>query len=61
VAVQAQTIQMLQHALTQREAQVQDLEQRARWLEEQAMASRHALRAVEQGRVMRLLRWLSKQ
>ncbi len=61
IAAHTQTIQMLQQTLTQREAQVYDLEQRARWLEEQAVASRRALAAVEQGRVMRLMRWLSRQ
>jgi hypothetical protein len=35
---------------------VADLEQRARWLEEQAREARAQLAAVEQGRVMRLLR-----
>src|SRR5262249_30247326 len=46
--------------LDQREAllkqQVADLEQRARWLEEQASEARRQLAAVEQGRVMRVLR-----
>jgi hypothetical protein len=53
-----------QHALIvqldQRESwlkqQVADLEQRARWLEEQARESQRQLAAVQQGRVMRLLR-----
>jgi SAM-dependent methyltransferase len=53
-----------QHALIiqldEREAwlrqQVADLEQRARWLEEQASEARRQLAAVEQGRVMRVLR-----
>jgi hypothetical protein len=53
-----------QHALivqrAEREAQlkeqVADLEQRARWLEEQAREAQRQLAAVEQGRVMRVLR-----
>ncbi len=57
IAVQSQTIQTLQQILTQREAQIHDLEQRTRWLEEQSCAARQALAAVEQGRVMRLMRW----
>ena len=35
--------------------QVADLEQRARWLEEQAREARSQLAAVEQGRVMRIV------
>jgi SAM-dependent methyltransferase len=38
------------------QAQVADLEQRSRWQEEQARAARNQLAAVEQGRVMRILR-----
>jgi tRNA (mo5U34)-methyltransferase len=54
-----QTIQ-LQHALAQRDARIADLEARARWLDEQSHAARQALEAVAHGRVMRLLRWLSR-
>ena len=57
IAAQSQTIQVLQQILTQREAQIHDLEQRTRWLKEQSRAARQALAAVEQGRVMRLMRW----
>ncbi len=57
IAAQSGTIQILQQMLTQREAQIHDLEQRTRWLEEQSRSVRQALVAVEQGRVMRLIRW----
>jgi hypothetical protein len=40
----------------QHRQQVADLEQRARWLEEQAREARSQLAAVEQGRVMRIVR-----
>lgn len=58
ITTQAQAIEALHHALTQRDAQVRDLEARAHWLEEQATAAHRSLHAVEQGRVLRLLRWL---
>jgi uncharacterized coiled-coil protein SlyX len=68
IATQAHTIAGLQQALAEREARVHDLEQqaarvhdleqRAAWLQQQAEHARHALQAVEQGRVLRLLRWL---
>jgi len=50
-----------QHALIvkleeQHRQEVADLEQRARWLEEQAREARAQLAAVEQGRVMRIVR-----
>jgi tRNA (mo5U34)-methyltransferase len=56
-----QTEQMLhlQRTLDQREAQVIDLETRARWLEEQSREARRALSAVVNGRVMRILRRLT--
>lgn len=52
---QAQTIAGLQQTLAARDAQIADLEQRARWLGEQAASARRALDAVSQGRVLRLL------
>lgn len=58
IAAQQQAIQALQQALAWREAQLHDLEQRCRWLEEQAQSTRRALAAVENGRVLRLLRWI---
>lgn len=60
IAEQTQTMQALQDALQQRVVQVQDLEQRAEWLAEQARALRQTLNAVEQGRLLRLLRWLQR-
>ncbi|MBK9714136.1 MAG: class I SAM-dependent methyltransferase [Kouleothrix sp.] len=51
----------LRRRLAQREAQLADLEARAGWLEEQSRAARRALAAVEQGRAMRLLRWLTRK
>jgi hypothetical protein len=50
-----------QHALIvkleeQHRHEVADLEQRARWLEEQAREARAQLAAVEKGRVMRIVR-----
>ena len=50
----------LERALAQRDAQVADLEARAAWLEDQAHAARRELAAVQNGRLMRLLRWLSR-
>ncbi len=50
----------LEAELSARAAQVADLEQRARWLEEQSRAARAALAAVENGRLMRLLRLLRR-
>lgn len=49
----------LRRQVAQRDAQIADLEQRAQWLERQASESRRALAAVEQGRIMRLLRWIT--
>lgn len=49
----------LQRQIAQRDAQVADLEQRAHWLEAQSGEAQRALAAVQQGRLMRLLRWLT--
>ncbi|NJN16767.1 MAG: class I SAM-dependent methyltransferase [Oscillochloris sp.] len=54
-------IAALEAMLAQRDAQIGDLERRAGWLEEQARAARHALAAVEQGLVLRLLQWLGRK
>jgi len=56
---QGQQVSELQRALAQREARIVDLEARARWLDEQSRAARRALAAVENGRMLRILRWLS--
>jgi hypothetical protein len=56
VADQHVLIAQLDERATWLQQQVADLEQRARWLEEQAREARSQLAAVEQGRVMRLLR-----
>jgi hypothetical protein len=58
VATQHHTIETLQHSLTQRDTYLRNLEQRARWLEEQANAAQHELAAIKQGRMLRLLTWL---
>lgn len=58
LAVQQQQLLEQQRMLAQRDAQIADLEQRARWLEGQAQMARNSLAAVERGRVLRLLRWL---
>lgn len=62
---QSETIEALRAELEQREAQtrdleahIHDLEERARWLTAQAVTARRNLAAVEQGRVLRLMRWL---
>jgi tRNA (mo5U34)-methyltransferase len=60
VVMQSQQNQHLHQILAQRDARIADLEKRAHWLAEQSRAARHALAAVEQGRVLRLLRWLSR-
>ncbi len=46
--------------LAQRDAAIADLDARAAWLEEQLHENRRALSAVENGRVMRLLRWMGR-
>src|SRR5262249_26485169 len=56
VADQHNLIVQLGERESQLQQQVADLEGRARWLEEQASEARRQLAAVEQGRVMRLLR-----
>ncbi|HET9223859.1 MAG TPA: DUF1698 domain-containing protein [Roseiflexaceae bacterium] len=60
VVMQSQQNQHLHEILAERDARIVDLERRAHWLAEQSRAARHALAAVEQGRVLRLLRWLSR-
>jgi hypothetical protein len=57
VGQQQQLILSLQGALRERDAHIADLEQRATWLAAQAYDARQALAAVEQGTLMRLLRW----
>jgi hypothetical protein len=47
----------LQRSLRERDAHLYDLEQRADWLATQAHEARRALDAVENGVIMRLLRW----
>src|SRR4051794_3078856 len=56
VADQHRLITQLDERSSWLQGQVADLEQRARWLEEQAREARAQLAAVEQGRVMRILR-----
>lgn len=51
----------LRRRLAQREAQLADMEARAAWLEEQSRAARRELAAVQNGRAMRLLRWLTRK
>jgi tRNA (mo5U34)-methyltransferase len=59
LAAQSQQALQLQQLLALRDAQIADLAARASWLEEQSRDARQALAAVENGRVMRILRWLS--
>ncbi|HEU5102931.1 MAG TPA: class I SAM-dependent methyltransferase, partial [Roseiflexaceae bacterium] len=56
VADQHTLITQLDQRSSWLQGQVADLEQRARWLEEQAREARSQLAAVEQGRLMRILR-----
>ena len=56
VADQHKLITQLDERSSWQQQQIADLEQRARWLEAQARAARSQLVAVEQGRVMRILR-----
>jgi conjugal transfer/entry exclusion protein len=56
LTTQSQQMLQLQQVLAQRDARIADLEARAGWLEEQSREARRALAAVENGRVMRLLR-----
>jgi tRNA (mo5U34)-methyltransferase len=60
LSVQGQQNLQLQRELSRYGAQIADLEERSRWLEQQSRDARRALEAVENGRVMRLLRWLSR-
>jgi tRNA (mo5U34)-methyltransferase len=60
LAAQGQQTLYFQQMLVQRDSQVAELEARAGWLEGQAREARRALAAVENGRVMRILRWLSR-
>lgn len=55
---QNQLMLSLQQSLRERDARIADLEQRAEWLAGQSYEARQALAAVENGRIMRLLRWL---
>jgi FkbM family methyltransferase len=55
---QGHAIETLQHTLTQREAYIRSLEQHTRWLEHQAHEAQQATHALEQGRFLRLMRWL---
>jgi tRNA (mo5U34)-methyltransferase len=50
----------LQLLLAQRDARIADLEARAGWLEGQSREARRALAAAENGRVLRILRWLTR-
>jgi hypothetical protein len=59
-AAQSRHLAHLQHVLAQRDAQIADLEQRARWLDEQARAARRELEATQNGLVMRLLRRMGR-
>ena len=61
LAAQSRQVTDMQQRLTQRDARIGDLEERARWLEQQSHDARQALAAVENGRVMRILRWLSRK
>jgi len=53
---QYKDIMQLQSDIKLRERQIASLQERAQWLEDVANAARRNLEAVEQGRVMRLLR-----
>ncbi len=59
LAAQSTQIAELNRVVAQRDAAITDLEARANWLDEQAREARRALLVSENGRVMRLLRWLS--
>lgn len=60
LASHSQQLTHLQQVLAQRDAHIADLEARSRWLEQQAHDARHALEAVEQGFVLRLLRAITR-
>jgi tRNA (mo5U34)-methyltransferase len=60
LAAQSQLNLQLQQTLALRDAQIADLEARSRWLEGQSSDARRALAAVENGRALRILRWLSR-
>jgi SAM-dependent methyltransferase len=57
IRTQSQIILSLQRSLREQDAQIADLEQRSHWLTNQAYEARRALAAVENGVMMRLLRW----
>jgi SAM-dependent methyltransferase len=59
LAADAQAGQELRQELARRDQQLADLEQRARWYEAQARDAQRQLAAVENGRVLRILRWLT--
>jgi uncharacterized protein YlxW (UPF0749 family) len=59
LAADAQAGQELRQELARRNQQLADLEQRARWYEAQAHEARRQLAAIENGRVLRILRWLT--
>jgi FkbM family methyltransferase len=58
VQQQGQAIETLQSTIAQREAYIHSLEQHTRWLEQQAHEARRTVHALEQGRFLRLMRWL---
>lgn len=55
---QRKTIERLQQSMAEQQAYIYELEQRSNWLNEQSQALQRNLQAVEQGRVLRVLRWL---
>jgi hypothetical protein len=55
---QRMVIEQLQKTIVQQKTYIHELERRANWLNEQAQAAQQNLHAVEQGRILRLLRWL---
>ena len=64
LAAQAEAVRAsedLRQQLAQRTAEAADLARRASWLEGQARDARRALEAAQNGRVMRLLRWLTRR
>jgi SAM-dependent methyltransferase len=57
---QTERIRALEQEVALRTQHIADLEQRAVWLEQQAKAATAALERVLHGRVMRILRWMSR-